>query len=253
MVYTSTFTNIYGDKINPPNPKKESLQQFIQRCMPGKKINMEGHINIIDEHMYDDTFRPLVKKSNKIVEIGFNAGHSALKFLAMNPNATMISFDLMQHKYSFFGKLYVDAAYPNRHMLIAGSSHSTVIQFHKQFPKYKADLIFIDGDHSFKGALNDIQNMKKLATNNTMIVIDDIVPHKSYGKYVYLAMKKAVEKKIITFIEHVKFADYNDAAVAICKFNFTNIEVPISKKNIDEIESKMRKIKLTKINSLKNN
>jgi hypothetical protein len=39
---------------------------------------------------------------NTICETGFNVGYSSLNFLLSNPNAQIISFDIMQYKYSSY-------------------------------------------------------------------------------------------------------------------------------------------------------
>jgi hypothetical protein len=77
----------------------------------------EGYSQQVPEQVKD-----LIKLTNKpninVMEIGFNAGHSAEVFLQNNECLTLTSFDLGGHDYVMTAKEYIDATYPNRHNLI---------------------------------------------------------------------------------------------------------------------------------------
>ena len=114
------------------------------------------------------------KSIKTVMEIGFNAGHSAELFLSSNKNINLVSFDIGCHKYVNLGKEFIDKTYPNRHTLIIGNSLSTVPEYFKKENK-KFDLIFIDGGHSYNVAKGDILNCKNLAHDKTIVVIDDTI------------------------------------------------------------------------------
>jgi predicted O-methyltransferase YrrM len=86
----------------------------------------------------------------------------------------------------------VDTHFPNRHILIEGDSNESVPNFQKENPIVKFDLIFIDGNHRFNQAFNDIINMKELAHENTIVIIDDLQINS-----VKLAFEKCIEMNII--------------------------------------------------------
>lgn len=114
-------------------------------------------------------------KNINIMEIGFNAGHSAEVFLKNNDNLTLTSFDLGEHNYVLVAKEYIDKVYPGRHNLILGDSRTTIIQYFNENPQIKYDFIFIDGGHEYDIAKSDIDNCKNFAHENTIIALDDTV------------------------------------------------------------------------------
>ena len=121
------------------------------------------------------------KSINNVMEIGFNAGHSAELFLSSNKNINLVSFDIGKHKYVNLGKEFIDKTYPNRHTLIIGNSLSTVPEYFKKENK-KFDLIFIDGGHNYNVAKGDILNCKNLAHDKTIVVMDDTINNKNWLK-----------------------------------------------------------------------
>ncbi len=115
------------------------------------------------------TNRPI----NNVMEIGFNAGHSAELFLENNPSMTLTSFDLGAHPYVSTAKYFIDTVYPNRHTLILGDSRVTVPDYSKKNPQTRFDIIFIDGGHQYDIAKKDILNCIKLAHHDTLVLLDD--------------------------------------------------------------------------------
>lgn len=116
----------------------------------------------------------LTSKPNiSVMEIGFNAGHSAEIFLKNNPTLNLTSFDLGEHDYGVCAKEYIDMIYPNRHTLILGDSRDTIPKFIKEHPGRNFDVIFIDGGHIYDIANADIVNCQGLAHKDTVVIIDD--------------------------------------------------------------------------------
>lgn len=109
-----------------------------------------------------------------ILEIGFNAGHSADTFLSHSV-AHVVSFDLDARPCVQKAKEYIDQKYPTRHTLIIGDSTQTIPLYIKDHPEKKFDLIYIDGGHSVEVAYADLMNCKKLAHEKTIVIMDDVV------------------------------------------------------------------------------
>ena len=127
----------------------------------------------------------LITKDEKLnmMEIGFNAGHSAETFLKNNPDITLTSFDLGEHNYGSFAKEFIDSEFPNRHTLILGDSRITVPKFAEENPAVKFDIIFIDGGHDYDIVKCDIANCLRLAHKDTVVIMDDTVYRKDWWEY----------------------------------------------------------------------
>ena len=148
------------------------------------------------------------KSINNVMEIGFNAGHSAELFLSSNKNINLVSFDIGHNKYVNLGKEFIDKTYPNRHTLIIGNSLSTVPEYFKKENK-KFDLIFIDGGHDYHVAKGDIFNCKNLAHDKTIVVLDDTINNEAWihhwNRGPNRAWKEAKDSNMIKEIDSIDF------------------------------------------------
>ncbi len=139
---------------------------------------IEGNISFSEEKVKD--LIKLINKPNiKILEIGFNAGHSADLFLK-NTSSIVYSFDIGTHDYIIHAKEYIDNKYPNRHTLILGDSRITIPKFIDQKLGLLFDIIFVDGGHDYDVAYSDLENCYFLSHMNTIIICDDVLYNKDW-------------------------------------------------------------------------
>ncbi len=110
----------------------------------------------------------------RILEIGFNAGHSLLLFLLNAPTATYTIFDICEHKYTRPCYNYLKAAFPEANLtLIEGDSTVTVPQFIAANPSASFDLIHVDGGHLEAVARADMAAAVNLCSEGGLIILDD--------------------------------------------------------------------------------
>ena len=141
-------------------------------------LYLEGHCGTLDLQKYDLARLVNQPRIKNVMEIGFNAGHSADNFLKSNPDIKLVSFDIGHHSYIPYAKKFIDEKYPGRHKLILGNSLETLPKFIASEDKILFDLIFIDGGHDYEIAKSDMVNSLMLCHPETIIIMDDYVRDK---------------------------------------------------------------------------
>ena len=115
-----------------------------------------------------NNFVNFIKEGKDILEIGFNAGHSAALSLHTNPNIRYTGIDICYHDYTKLCAKYLIDKFDNFVDLCIGDSKELL----NKIP-YKYDRIHIDGDHSYYGAKTDLTGCFDLITNDGLILVDD--------------------------------------------------------------------------------
>lgn len=114
-----------------------------------------------------------------VCETGFNAGDSALRFLAQS-NKTLYEFDLGRYDYSKVAAEFMQLHFPDRFHITWGDSTKSLPDFHKANPDVKCDLVIVDGGHSYDVALADLVNFKSMAADKHVLYLDDSPCLKEY-------------------------------------------------------------------------
>ncbi|MGV8875749.1 MAG: class I SAM-dependent methyltransferase [Rhodococcus sp. (in: high G+C Gram-positive bacteria)] len=91
-------------------------------------------------------------------------------------------------------KAHIDEHFPGRHTLIHGDSHTTIAAYAKEHPDARFDVIFVDGDHSVEGARADLDDLRALATPDSVVIMDDITPWLWFGENPTQAWQEAVDE-----------------------------------------------------------
>lgn len=231
---------VYGDypeikRITPPTIPKIDIEDYVKQ---NTKETLEGSstkqgLEFISKY-----------KTNIMFEIGFNTGKSG-DYLLRQINALM-SFDLGQHDYVIPAKQYIDHHHPNKHILIIGDSKISFPLALKYIirKQYNNSAIFIDGNHMYNGACNDLIYSSRLVPT---IILDNVAPHKGAGIQVYLALRHYLEGTMTyathKFIEHFEIGDYQDGiAVLSSKYEPTEMDPK-------HLERRMRFVKLVAENA----
>ena len=113
------------------------------------------------------------RTGNNIVEIGFNAGHSALLMLEANKNCHIHVFDICEHTYTQSCFNYLQAQYGNRMTMHKGDSHIQLKAFKTVNPDYHFNIVHIDGNHEYYHANIDFFLAKELSQTGAYCILDD--------------------------------------------------------------------------------
>ena len=126
-----------------------------------------------------------------ILEIGFLNGHSAVWFLEMFPNAKLTSVDnVIRGTDNAYEPIFrqVFLKYYPRFTFHYGDS--SIIRDHYPQPGH-FDFAFIDGDHTFEGALKDLDMCIDLKIPT--VLLDNANPRKNrYTKQIYDGVNQAI-------------------------------------------------------------
>ena len=111
----------------------------------------------------------------RICEVGFNEGHSASLWLAANPAAEVVMFDLYDQPSAPLGETFLRSEFgDDRLHVVRGASQLTVPLFAATHPAAKCDLLVIDGAHDDDLVSKDISNLRHLARGAFhLLLLDD--------------------------------------------------------------------------------
>ena len=158
------------------NLSQVSLDAYLNQrglfLAPDHSAKNEGYSSLKQraEFIADLQRLPHVKK---VLEIGFNAGHSAETFLNQPQCEKLVSFDINTHGYTSVGTEFMQHKFKERFVFVPGESKKQVPKYASAHPHEKFDLIFIDGGHAFDLVVNDIRNCQALADRNALVWLDD--------------------------------------------------------------------------------
>jgi hypothetical protein len=110
-----------------------------------------------------------VASGRRLLEIGFNAGHSALLALIGNPYLTYTGVDIGKYRYTRLCYEFLKQKFGSRIEVFIGDSREIL-------PRVESgiyDLLHIDGGHSAAVSHADLATLIKVADINSHILIDD--------------------------------------------------------------------------------
>jgi hypothetical protein len=141
----------------------------------------EGDISTRASHIEYLSRAASLSTVKTVCELGFNQGFSAIMWLASNPSLRVYSFDLMRYSGSYAALEFVQNNFPGRLTLIRGDSKHSIADFASTHCDLTCDIIFVDGLHTFDGALTDMKSFSQLAHAQTVLLMDDLGSAKFNG------------------------------------------------------------------------
>eukprot|EP01065_Artemidia_motanka_P017267 TRINITY_DN2077_c2_g1_i2.p1 TRINITY_DN2077_c2_g1~~TRINITY_DN2077_c2_g1_i2.p1 ORF type:complete len:395 (+),score=116.81 TRINITY_DN2077_c2_g1_i2:129-1313(+) len=108
-----------------------------------------------------------------LCETGFNAGHSAVTFLLGEPRLSMHSFDLFTQAYSHSALSFVKAVFGDGRMTLHSGDSGKSLTAAAQHKRFSCDALSVDGAHSFKACLTDVQGLARLLPRDGVPVLMD--------------------------------------------------------------------------------
>ncbi len=146
--------------------------------------NLEG--NCFTNHATTDRNEGLLTKrinlmevarhGKKILEVGFNAGHSALLLLlGCDSDAEITFLDLGGHPYVIPCFEYLKRVSPsvNRNLVLGNSLHLLPKIVLKEGQREKYDIIHMDGGHAPECVINDLILLYMLLKPGGYLIVDD--------------------------------------------------------------------------------
>ena len=133
--------------------------------LPGQ----EGNISWGSHEAYLAALLRLQQPITRILEIGFNAGHSCALFAETFPDAVITSIDVPREAARLEpARALINSWYPGRHTFILENSVTAVPKLEGTF-----DLILIDGSHDPFYPQMDLYNCRRVAHAGTVVLLDD--------------------------------------------------------------------------------
>jgi len=173
---------------------------------PSGGIENEGYMTQAQKEQFINKLKSY-RNIKTVYEIGLNGGHSASLLINNLPQLTkFVSFDINWHPYTTHAASYIKSIIGDKFEFVPGDSKQTVPNYLSDHSEL-ADLIYIDGDHSYEGALTDIINMKKASHKNTILWIYD-VPEK-LDNSVAKAVIECAKQRMIKIIKIHGSSDNN--------------------------------------------
>jgi hypothetical protein len=158
----------------------ETLEQWFQET--SRKFVGNVQDNRFQSQRYVDALKVLIAKTTtnriNICETGFNGGHSAMMFMALNSQQVQIHYygwDLGQFGSAKPIAAKMTQAYPGQFQVFWGDSKKILRNLNLGVG-VQCHFISIDGEHSYDGVQNDLQNLLPLAAPNAVVFSDDVVP-----------------------------------------------------------------------------
>ena len=112
----------------------------------------------------------------RLLEVGVNAGHSALLALSSNPKLQYYGVDIVSHSYTIACVDFLKGEFPGRVHLFPGDSREVLSWLADRSDDLAFDLFSIDGGHTSEVCLSDMTNCIRMAAGEKgrHLMLDDV-------------------------------------------------------------------------------
>ncbi len=118
-------------------------------------------------------FAAFAMAGDRLLEVGFNAGHSALLALTANPRLVYSGIDIGVHRYTRPCFDYLRSVFGARIDLRIGSSEDVLPLYATQRPR-RWQRLHIDGGHKIEIAYRDLVLACRVVGQGGLILLDDV-------------------------------------------------------------------------------
>ncbi len=142
----------------------------------------------------------------RLLEVGVNAGHSALLALSANPKLEYYGVDILSHAYTAECVDFLKGEFPGRVHLFPGDSREVLPWLVGRRDELAFDLFHVDGGHTSEVAESDVANCIRMGTGERgrHLLLDDV--HASWIFDIYCERVSRGDLTTETF-----FDDWEDA------------------------------------------
>ncbi len=147
-----------------------------------------------------------VRFKERLLEVGVNAGHSALLALSTSPKLEYYGVDIMSHAYTIECLDFLQGEFPGRVHLFRGDSREVLPRLAVRRDELMFDILCVDGGHTSEVCLSDMSNCIRIAKGRRgrHLLLDDV--HASWIFDIYCAFVSQGDLTTETF-----FGDWEDA------------------------------------------
>ncbi len=147
-----------------------------------------------------------VRFKQRLLEVGVNAGHSALLALSSSPTLEYYGVDIMTHPYVVGCVDFLKAEFPGRVHLIPGDSRVVLPRLADRREEIEFDILHVDGGHTSEICRSDMSNCIQIAKGGRgrHLLLDDV--HASWIFDIYCDFVSQGDLTTETF-----FGDWEDA------------------------------------------
>lgn len=117
-------------------------------------------------------FYSAARSKQRILEVGFNAGHSALLALSANDDAVYHGVDIFQNKYTEECARVMKRWFGDRFIISRGDSRDVLPAMYLE-GVVGFDLVHIDGGHGSNVCIADMANGIRLVAKDALLMLDD--------------------------------------------------------------------------------